>query len=142
LAATRGARSPEHRKSRRPRRLPPSPPRPRGGEGRGEEALRGFDRHPKPDRVRCPTLHGAWRSLVARLLCEQKVGGSNPLAPTEKYSGVVRACAGRPAARRRVIRRSAARVQQTRATSTRATSTIATRVLPLRSPRPGPPGRG
>ena len=25
---------------------------------------------------------GAWRSLVARLLWEQEVGGSNPSAPT------------------------------------------------------------
>jgi hypothetical protein len=27
---------------------------------------------------------GAWRSLVARLLWEQEVGGSNPLAPTNR----------------------------------------------------------
>jgi hypothetical protein len=27
---------------------------------------------------------GAWRSLEARLLWEQEVGGSNPLAPTIK----------------------------------------------------------
>src|ERR687896_372612 len=31
-----------------------------------------------------PGLGGAWRSLVAHLLWEQGVGGSNPLAPTAK----------------------------------------------------------
>jgi hypothetical protein len=28
---------------------------------------------------------GAWRSLEARLLWEQEVGGSNPLAPTNDF---------------------------------------------------------
>src|ERR671920_1779344 len=32
-------------------------------------------------------LGGAWRSLVAHLLWEQGVGGSNPLAPTAKLAG-------------------------------------------------------
>ena len=34
-----------------------------------------------------PGLGGAWRSLVAHLLWEQGVGGSNPLAPTAKLAG-------------------------------------------------------
>src|SRR5215211_2255206 len=34
-----------------------------------------------------PGLCGAWRSLVAHLLWEQGVGGSNPLAPTAKLAG-------------------------------------------------------
>ena len=29
---------------------------------------------------------GVWRSLVARLLWEQDVGGSNPLTPTQEYA--------------------------------------------------------
>jgi hypothetical protein len=36
-----------------------------------------------PARIRFPRdRHGAWRSLVAHLLWEQRVGGSNPSAPT------------------------------------------------------------
>ena len=36
---------------------------------------------------------GAWRSLVAHLLWEQGVGGSNPLAPTTHYRvQSIRAC--------------------------------------------------
>jgi hypothetical protein len=37
---------------------------------------------------------GAWRSLAARLLWEQEVGGSNPLAPTNKikHLGIVPEC--------------------------------------------------
>jgi hypothetical protein len=37
-----------------------------------------------------PGLGGAWRSLVAHLLWEQGVGGSNPLAPTAKLAGPIR----------------------------------------------------
>jgi hypothetical protein len=33
-----------------------------------------------------PAAFGAWRSLVAHLLWEQGVGGSNPLAPTNKFN--------------------------------------------------------
>ena len=36
-----------------------------------------------PARIEIPAgRHGAWRSLVAHLLWEQRVGGSNPSAPT------------------------------------------------------------
>ena len=34
--------------------------------------------------------NGAWRSLVAHLLWEQGVGGSNPLAPTRKINNLRR----------------------------------------------------
>ena len=34
-----------------------------------------------PEIARDTIMDGAWRSLVARLLREQEVGGSNPLAP-------------------------------------------------------------
>ncbi len=33
------------------------------------------------------TWDGAWRSLVAHLLWEQRVGGSNPSAPTNRFPG-------------------------------------------------------
>ena len=36
---------------------------------------------------------GAWRSLVARLLWEQEVGGSNPLAPTNSFKHLERVLA-------------------------------------------------
>ena len=32
--------------------------------------------------------NGAWRSPVARLLWEQEVGGSNPLAPTFRINEI------------------------------------------------------
>ena len=34
------------------------------------------------------SIIGAWRSLEARLLWEQEVGGSNPLAPTSKILSI------------------------------------------------------
>src|SRR5215217_7335125 len=37
-----------------------------------------------------PGLGGAWRSLVAHLLWEQGVGGSNPLAPIAKLARPLR----------------------------------------------------
>ena len=42
---------------------------------------------PDPQRVHTPYLssHGAWRSLVARLLWEQEVPGSNPGAPMAEW---------------------------------------------------------
>ena len=40
------------------------------------------------------TYFGAWRSLVARLLWEQEVGGSNPLAPTNKFKHLERVLVG------------------------------------------------
>ena len=39
-----------------------------------------FGKHDKYEQL---NLNGAWRSLVAHLLWEQGVGGSNPLAPTK-----------------------------------------------------------
>src|SRR5918998_4330949 len=41
-----------------------------------------------------PGLGGAWRSLVAHLLWEQGVGGSNPLAPTAKLARKLREAGG------------------------------------------------
>jgi hypothetical protein len=46
--------------------------------------------------VRTPYLsvHGAWRSLVARLLWEQEVGGSNPPAPIAAEADGIERSAG------------------------------------------------
>jgi hypothetical protein len=40
------------------------------------------------------TVFGAWRSLVAHLLWEQGVGGSNPLAPTSYFNNLAGARKG------------------------------------------------
>ena len=53
----------------------PAPP----AAGATEVRLRGAR---KPARTRAAARFGAWLSLVERLLWEQDVGGSNPLAPT------------------------------------------------------------
>ena len=41
--------------------------------------------HSLEKHVRYSEIIGAWRSLVAHLLWEQGVGGSNPLAPTIQF---------------------------------------------------------
>src|SRR5919107_3954164 len=43
-----------------------------------------MSRSAPPFAILMSGLRGAWRSLVAHLLWEQGVGGSNPLAPTAK----------------------------------------------------------
>jgi hypothetical protein len=44
---------------------------------------------PEPDRMPAArNRHGAWRSLVAHLLWEQRVGGSNPSAPTNSGGSI------------------------------------------------------
>src|SRR5579885_1049020 len=50
-----------------------------------------------PTRTRRNLGRGAWRSLVAHLLWEQDVGGSNPLAPTIRGGRMARARIFRPA---------------------------------------------
>ena len=64
--------------------------------GRGEPSHCGFDqaglshavvaRHSRTDYNPHNPQGGAWLSLVERLLWEQDVGGSNPLAPTTSRS--------------------------------------------------------
>ena len=109
-----GRRVPRRRRCRRARgALPPTSPPPWKG-GRGDDLpsptdcapartphpafpLKGGGVGPRTDIARrgWPSYEwragrgGAWRRLVAHLLWEQGVGGSNPLAPTNRAGAVV-----------------------------------------------------
>jgi hypothetical protein len=66
--------------------LPLMPLMPLAGRTGGRYITSGADGHQDaggPGRPRIFPRVGAWRSLVAHLLREQGVGGSNPLAPTK-----------------------------------------------------------
>src|SRR6267378_3547891 len=63
----------------------PEPPEPAAGDRLGRATTRVTQRlHRLREAARTGANlgDGAWRSLVAHLLWEQDVGGSNPLAPT------------------------------------------------------------